>query len=197
MGIADRGLIRGSQAKVIEGDPQRPNADGRELPQVYPIFAKNPGIHPLIEVHPSLHRNPSALQFDSRRKTQVPNFSNDLLETGGGAHIVIHEREIFFYAVQLIYAPDDRAYRIRIPLVPLEFGYAAETALADAAPGRIGKVGIAHRVFVSNLVKDAVVGNQIFYRSGKPVFGIELFREVIKLERNGGSCAEEPLYEPN
>ena len=51
---------------------------------------------------------------------------------------------------------------LRVPLGALELRYSAEVAFPDASARRIGEIGIAHRVAVSDLVENAVVGHQVF-----------------------------------
>ena len=71
---------------MIKGDAQRLQTDGRQLPQIHRILAKDARIHSLIEVNAPLDgtRDRDA-HFAPRSKAQVADLRDDLLEIGTDA----------------------------------------------------------------------------------------------------------------
>src|SRR5438270_9045838 len=86
------------------------NTDCRELSQVHRVFAKDARINPLVEIDPSLHRHSAALQFRSWHKSQISDFSNDVFESNRCDDIVVHQNEIFLFAIQGINALHNGRY---------------------------------------------------------------------------------------
>ncbi len=90
---------------------------------------------PWLKSTRALHRYPHAvaLQLRTGREPQVPDFSDDILETWRSDHVVIHQDEIFLGPIMLIDSPDQVGQRLRIALAALKLRNAAEMAFADAS----------------------------------------------------------------
>src|ERR1700737_2761369 len=68
---------------------------------------------------------------------------------------------------------------------------------ANAAPRCIGEIGIAYRIFIVDLVEDAVVRSQIFDGSAGQIIGVDIPVECIQLKCLGGWSVEQSTNEPN
>src|SRR3546814_9589029 len=69
-----------------------------------------------------------------------------------------------------------------VALRTFELRYPAEMTFADAAPGRIGEIGILDRVNIFDLVEDRIVRDQILDRRSAKVVRVEVAVKFVELE---------------
>ena len=141
---ADRLLVGALEAKVIEGDPKRPEGDRRKLAKVELVLAEDAGVDPLVEVH-STQRCDAFIrssQLGAGRESKIPDLRDDVLEAGRRDDVVIHQNEVLLRTIEFIDRTDETRQGLRVALPPYQLRHAAECAFADAAAGRVGALPI-------------------------------------------------------
>jgi len=96
MGKSYRLLVWLPESDVVKRNPQRLQADCRELAKKYLILTKNPCIDSLIEIDPSLYGRPSAIELCSGKETEVADLGDDFLKRGEATTLLSIKVKSFF-----------------------------------------------------------------------------------------------------
>src|SRR5579871_1570422 len=194
MGKSYRLLVWLPESDVVKRNPQWLQTDCRELAKKHLILTKNPCIDSLIEIDPSLYGRTSAIELCSRKETEVADLGDDLLKARRGDDVVIHQGQIFLWAVECFDTLHNGADGVGIALIALKLRHSTKAALTNTPSRGISEICVRNRILVRDLVQDAVIRNQIFdWRSGA-IIGIKLFRKIIELQRDCGRSGEQAFY---
>ena len=147
---------------MVECNAQGADADSSHFLEIHRRLCQNAGVHPLVEIHTALYRFAIPHQCGARGESQLPDFSNDLPVAAGRGNIVVHQDQVFLFAVPVCNALHQTRQRRHFPLCAFQFGHAAKMAFAYAASGRITKIGVVYGVGVVNVFKDTVIRRLFF-----------------------------------
>src|SRR5581483_7796478 len=126
-----------------------------------------------------------------------PNFCNDLLKPGGCNDIVVHENQILLLPVQFTDPVNQTGKGLNVTLVAFKLGDATKATFPDAASRGVAEIGIMDRIAIWNLFKNTVVRGKILNRYTQTIIRVELFRELVELQRNSRRLSKQALDKPN
>src|SRR5215210_7318546 len=136
---------------MIKGYAQWFDANSREFTQETSVLAEDTCVDALVEIDASLHWDAPARELRTRCEAEVPNLSDDFMESRRCHDVVVHQNQVLLWSVALITGSHDSRDKVWGALLTVNLRDAAETAFAGATRRCIREVRAPHRIRVGHL----------------------------------------------